>query len=66
VALCWTATGTRRGALWDIIPPTNKTVNWSGMDMLRVVNNQIVEVWAIADNNSVLQQLGVKLKPTTW
>src|SRR5581483_10425132 len=36
VALCWTATGTQRGALWDLTPPSAKTVTWSGMHMLRI------------------------------
>ena len=65
VALRWTAAATQRGVLWDVVPPTNKTVTWSGMHMLRVVDNQIVEVWAIADSVAVLQQLGVKLQPAT-
>lgn len=63
VAFRWTATGTQRGTLWGIIPPSHKTVTWSGMHLLRIVNNRIVEVWAIADTISVLQQLGVKLEP---
>ncbi len=63
VALRWTATGTQRGSLWGLIPATNKTVTWSGIHLLCLADDQIVEVCAVADTTAVLQQLGVKLLP---
>jgi hypothetical protein len=34
-------------------------VNFSGMDMFRIVGGKIVESWVIADALTMLQQLGV-------
>ena len=65
VAVRWTATATHRGALWDMIPPTGKTITWTGMHMLRIVNQRIVEVWALANTIAQLQQMGVTLQPAT-
>ncbi len=65
VAVRWTATGTQRGSLWGIIPPSAKTVSWSGMHMLRVVDRQIVQVWGVSNTLSVLIQLGVNLEAAT-
>ena len=63
VALRWTANATQQGNLWGLIPPTNKQVSWTGMHMLRIEAGQIVQVWAVANTVSVLQQLGVTLQP---
>jgi predicted ester cyclase len=63
IAFRWTATATHQGTLWGMIPATGKTITWNGMHMLRVVDQQIVEVWAIANTVAQLQQMGVTLQP---
>jgi predicted ester cyclase len=63
VALRWTATATQRGSLWGLVPPTGRRISWSGMHLLRIVDGQIVAVWALSDGVAQLQQLGVTLQP---
>jgi predicted ester cyclase len=63
VALRWSASATHRGALWGMIPATEKTITWNGMHLLRLANKQIVEVWAVQDSIAQLQQMGVTLHP---
>jgi predicted ester cyclase len=63
VAVRWTATATHRGTLWNMIPPTGKTIIWNGMHLLRLANKQIVEVWAVQNTIAQLQQMGVTLQP---
>lgn len=63
VALRWTATATHQGDLWGMIPPTGKRITWNGMHLLRVADNRIVEVWAVANTITQLQQMGVTLNP---
>jgi len=63
VALRWSATATHRGALWNMIPATGKTIAWNGMHLLRLANGQIVEVWALQNSIAQLQQMGVTLHP---
>ncbi|MGE5673473.1 MAG: ester cyclase [Mycobacterium leprae] len=64
VALRWTATATHRGALWQI-PPTGKRITWTGMHLLRLAHNQIVEVWALQNGVAQLQQMGLTLNTAT-
>ena len=54
----WTLRGTHQGELGDI-PATGKQVTQSGMSIFRLDNARIVEVWVLADNMSLMQQLGV-------
>jgi predicted ester cyclase len=63
VTFRWTARATHQGMLWNFIPPTGKEINWSGMHMLRLKNNQIIEVWALQDTLIQLQQMGVTIQP---
>lgn len=63
VTLRWTATGTQRGSLWGLIPPTGRTVRWSGLHLVAIRGGQIHEIWAAANVVEVLQQLGVGLLP---
>jgi predicted ester cyclase len=63
VALRWSAKATHHGALWNMIPPTEKTITWNGMHLLRLANKQIVEVWAVQNSIAQLQQMGVTLHP---
>ena len=61
VTVRWTATGTQSGTLWGIVPPTGRRVTWRGLHLLTVRNARVVEVWAVADLLSILQQLDVGL-----
>lgn len=63
VTVRWRARGTHQGALWGQIPPTGKAVEWPGIHVVRVEGGKIVEVWAVANQALILQQLGVQLVP---
>ena len=52
----WTVQGTHQGEYFGIAP-TGKRVKFSGMDIFRVVDGKIVEVWAEVDMLDVRQQL---------
>ena len=58
VATRLTLHGTHTGTFWGI-PPTGKRVTISGINIVRIVNGLIVEVWANSDNLGLMQQLGV-------
>ncbi|MEM7330921.1 MAG: ester cyclase [Chloroflexota bacterium] len=63
VTIRWSATGTHQGSLWGFIPPTGKKISWSGIHLVRIQDNLIVEVWASANILTQLQQMGVNLQP---
>lgn len=54
----YTWRGTHRGEFAGIAP-TGKRVEVSGIEVFRVRNGKIAEVWRCEDNLSLLQQLGV-------
>ena len=58
VVLRWTMTATQKGELPGI-PATGKQVVQSGMTVYRLDNAKIAESWFLADNMSLMQQLGV-------
>ena len=62
VALRWTATGTHQGELMGI-PPTNKKVTITGMDINRLAGGKIAEHWGNFDQMGMMQQLGVIPSP---
>jgi predicted ester cyclase len=62
VTVRWTATGTQSGGLRGVVPPTGRRVTWRGLHLLTVRGARIVEVWAVADLVSILEQLGVGLE----
>ena len=62
VTVRWTATGTHSGPLWGVVPPTGQRVTWGGLHLLTVRGSRIVEVWAVVDLLSILEQLGVRLE----
>ncbi|MEM7127754.1 MAG: ester cyclase [Chloroflexota bacterium] len=62
VAVRWRATATHSGMLWNMISPTDKTITWNGMHLLRLANQQIIEVWALQNTVAQLQQMGVTLQ----
>ena len=58
----FTYRGTQTGE-WNGIPATGKQVTLQGIDILRIVNGQITEIWWGYDTLGVLQQLGVIPQP---
>lgn len=58
VVVRWTIRGTHKGELMGI-PGTGKQVTQSGISIFRLANARIVELWLLADNLSLMQQLGV-------
>lgn len=58
VAVRQTITGTQKGEMLGI-PATGKQFTIVGVYMFRVINGKIAELWGIADNMSMMQQLGV-------
>ncbi len=53
----FTATGTHTDEFMGI-PPTNKKVTWSGIEIFRRAGGQIVESWLSMDMLGLMQQLG--------
>lgn len=58
----WTAKGTHKGPLRGIAA-TNKKVSLSGINMVRVAGDQIVEAWANWDALGMMQQIGAVPTP---
>ncbi len=54
----WSVEATHLGEFLGI-PATGKAVTFWGIDILRIVNGRITEIWHLEDQLSVLQQLGV-------
>ena len=48
--------GTHKGTFLGIAP-TNKSVSWPAIDIIRVKDEQAIEHWSIRDNNALIQQL---------
>lgn len=57
VAVRVTGRGTQTGGIGDL-PATQKQAQWSEMHFMRVADGKIVEMWAVVDQLSALQQLG--------
>lgn len=58
VMVFWTSQGTHIGEFYGL-PPTGKQVNNSGINVFRVENGKIVEIWDMIDRLWEWQQLGV-------
>jgi predicted ester cyclase len=56
VAVRWSATGTQSGPFFDL-EPTGRHARWTGMDMVRLNDGQLVELWANADGAALWEQL---------
>ncbi len=54
----WSAQGTHRGDFMGI-PPTNKQVRFSEIEIIRVVDGKAVEEWEELDRLGLMTQLGV-------
>jgi len=58
VTKIWTAHGTHKGDLMGI-PATGKPINVKGIEVFRLADGKIAELWASMDNLGMLQQLGI-------
>ncbi len=58
----WTMRGTHRGA-FSGIPPTGRSVVWTGITIFRFADGKVVERWLSADDLGLLRQLDAT--PTT-
>jgi predicted ester cyclase len=58
VVIRWTSSSTHTGP-WLGIPPTGRSTRGSGIDIFRIVEGKLVELWQEADNLGFLHQLGV-------
>lgn len=63
VTIRWTAEGTHDADFWGIAP-TGNTIHLSGIDIVRVEDGQITEVWTVYDSATLLQQLDIELPVT--
>jgi steroid delta-isomerase-like uncharacterized protein len=62
IVFIWTFAGTNTGPMGDI-PPTGKSVRFSGISAGRLVDGKLAEVWDYYNQASMLQQLGFTLTP---
>ncbi len=62
VAVRWTWGGTHKGEYIGIAP-TGKQVTLTGISIVRIVGDKIVEEWGEMDNLGMMQQLGVVPPP---
>ncbi len=53
----WVATGTQTGELFGI-PPSNRSFTITGIDITRVENGKIKEIWHQEDVMGMMQQIG--------
>ena len=53
----WTASGTQKGEVFGI-PPTGKHVTWTGINIFRIVDGKIVEMWFEGNILGIYRQLG--------
>jgi predicted ester cyclase len=58
VMVRWTFYGTQEGEYFGL-PPTHKQVFYSGINIFRIENGRIAEIWDISDRLWLWQQLGV-------
>ena len=56
VAVRYSVRGTHEGEYRDV-KPTRHTVEWTGMDMYRVEDGQIAEIWLEEDRLGLLEGL---------
>ena len=58
VMVRWTFHGTQRGELYGL-PPTNRHVTYSGINIFRILEGKIADITDISDRLWMWQQLGV-------
>jgi steroid delta-isomerase-like uncharacterized protein len=60
VVVRWTTEGTNTGP-WGGIPPTGKQARFSGVNIFRMKNGKVVEIWNHRDDLGLMQQLGAPI-----
>jgi steroid delta-isomerase-like uncharacterized protein len=58
VAARWTASGTHNGT-WGGAKPTGRAVRFSGVNIFRLEDRRVVELWNHRDDLGLLEQVGV-------
>jgi len=58
----WTFRATHQGELMGI-PPTGKVVNFSGVNIFRMMDGKVVEDWVYRNTIGMMQQLGAMPAP---
>jgi steroid delta-isomerase-like uncharacterized protein len=56
VVVRWTATGTHVGEFAGLAA-TGRSARWTGIDLVRLEDGRIVELWAAADGAGLFEQL---------
>ena len=56
----WTTAGTHTGQ-WGNIPPTGKRAVFSGVNIFRIRDGKVVELWNHRDDLGLMQHLGVPI-----
>jgi steroid delta-isomerase-like uncharacterized protein len=64
VTVRWNNTGMQSGAFLGA-PATNKVVTDHGVDIFRIANGKIAEIWIYEHDLQLMQQLGVVKEPAT-
>ena len=54
----WTFFGVHQGEYFGL-PPTNRRVSYSGINIFRIENRKIAEIWDLIDRIWLWQHLGV-------
>lgn len=65
VMVCWTFSGTQKGDYFGL-PPTDRAVTYSGINIFRIVDGRIAEIADIYDRLWLWQQLGVLPETKTF
>ena len=60
VAARWTTEGTNSGP-WAGQPPTGKRARFSGVNIFRIRDGKVVELWNHRDDLGLMQQLGAQI-----
>lgn len=56
----WTTQGTNTAA-WGSVPATGKQIKFSGVNIFRIANGKVVELWNHRDDLGVMQQTGAAI-----
>ena len=56
----WTTTGTNTNA-WGSVPATGKPIRFSGVNIFRIADGKVVEIWNHRDDLGVMQQTGASI-----
>jgi steroid delta-isomerase-like uncharacterized protein len=60
VVVRWTTEGTNTGP-WGGVPPTGKHARFSGVNIFRMRNGKVIEIWNHRDDLGLMQQLGAPI-----